>query len=70
MSKGFCGLHSLSTKKSTMTKMKARQHVHLQACKAHDHDHQWTYMQWSDCLKTKGNVKIKLRDLCETCVRL
>ncbi len=24
MSKGFCGLHGLSTKKSSMTKMKAR----------------------------------------------
>ncbi len=23
-------------------------------------------MPWSDCLKTKGNVNIKLRDLCET----
>ncbi len=25
-------------------------------------------MPWSDCLKTKGNVKIKLRDLCETLI--
>ncbi len=37
-----------------------------QACKSHDHDHQWTDMPLSDCLKTKGNVNIKLRDLCET----
>ncbi len=29
MSKSFCGVHDLSTKKSTMTKVKARQHVHL-----------------------------------------
>ncbi len=29
MSKGFCGLHGLLTKKSTMTKVKARQYVHL-----------------------------------------
>ncbi len=29
MSKGFCGLHDLSTKKSTMTKVKARQHDHF-----------------------------------------
>ncbi len=26
MSNGFCGLHCLSTKKSAMTKVKARQH--------------------------------------------
>ncbi len=25
-------------------------------------------MLWSDCLKTKGNVNIKLRDLCETLI--
>ncbi len=25
-------------------------------------------MPWSDCLKTKGNVKIKLRDLYETLI--
>ncbi len=25
-------------------------------------------MPWSDCLKTKGNVKIKLPDLCETLI--
>ncbi len=25
-------------------------------------------MPLSDCLKTKGNVKIKLRDLCETLI--
>ncbi len=25
-------------------------------------------MPWSDCLKTKGNVKIKLWDLCETLI--
>ncbi len=25
-------------------------------------------MPWSDCFKTKGNVKIKLRDLCETLI--
>ncbi len=25
-------------------------------------------MPWSDCLKTKGNMKIKLRDLCETLI--
>ncbi len=25
-------------------------------------------MPWSDCLKTKGNVKIKLQDLCETLI--
>ncbi len=29
MSEGFCGLHGLSTKKSTMTKVKAGQHVHF-----------------------------------------
>ncbi len=29
MSKGFCGLHGLLTKKSTMTKVKARQHVNF-----------------------------------------
>ncbi len=29
MSKGFCGLHVLLTKKSAMTKVKARQHVNL-----------------------------------------
>ncbi len=29
MSKGFYGLHGLSTKKSAMTKVKARQHVNL-----------------------------------------
>ncbi len=27
MSKGFCGLHVLDTKKSAMTKVKARQYV-------------------------------------------
>ncbi len=27
-------------------------------------------MPWSDCLKTKGNVNIKLRDLCETLIVL
>ncbi len=25
-------------------------------------------MPWSDCLKTNGNVNIKLRDLCETLI--
>ncbi len=25
-------------------------------------------MPWSDCLKTKGDVTIKLRDLCETLI--
>ncbi len=25
-------------------------------------------MPWSDCLKTKGNMNIKLRDLCETLI--
>ncbi len=25
-------------------------------------------MPWSDCLKTKGNVNTKLRDLCETLI--
>ncbi len=25
-------------------------------------------MPWPDCLKTKGNVNIKLRDLCETLI--
>ncbi len=29
MSKGFCGLHRWSTKKSTMTKVKARQHINF-----------------------------------------
>ncbi len=29
MSKGFCGLHGLSTKRSTMAKVKARQHVNF-----------------------------------------
>ncbi len=29
MNKGFCGLHGLSTKKSAMTNMKARQHVNF-----------------------------------------
>ncbi len=29
MSKGISGLHCLSTKKSTITKVKARQHVHF-----------------------------------------
>ncbi len=29
MSNGFCGLHGLSTKKSAMTKLKARHHVNL-----------------------------------------
>ncbi len=29
MSEGICGLHGLSTKKSTMTKVKARQHVNF-----------------------------------------
>ncbi len=29
MNKGFCGLHGLSTKKSTMPKVKARQLVHF-----------------------------------------
>ncbi len=29
MSKGFYSLHGLSTKKSTMTKVKARQHVNF-----------------------------------------
>ncbi len=29
MTKGFCGLHGLSTKKSTMTKVKAKQHVNF-----------------------------------------
>ncbi len=29
MSKGFCGLHGLSTKKSAMTKVKTRQHVNF-----------------------------------------
>ncbi len=29
MSKGFCGLHGLSTKKSTMTKVKVRPYVHF-----------------------------------------
>ncbi len=25
-------------------------------------------MPWSDCLKTKGKLNIKLRDLCETLI--
>ncbi len=25
-------------------------------------------MPWSDCLKTKGNVNIKFRDLCKTLI--
>ncbi len=25
-------------------------------------------ISWCDCLKTKGNVKIKLRDLCENLI--
>ncbi len=29
MSKGFCGFDGLSTKKSTMTKVNARQHVNF-----------------------------------------
>ncbi len=29
MSKDFCALHGLSTKKSPMTKVKARQHVNF-----------------------------------------
>ncbi len=29
MSKGFCGLHGLLTKKSAITKVKARQHVNF-----------------------------------------
>ncbi len=29
MSKGFCGRHGLSIKKSTMTKVKARQHFNF-----------------------------------------
>ncbi len=29
MNTGFCGLHGLSTKKSTMTKVKVRQHVNF-----------------------------------------
>ncbi len=29
MSKGCCGLYGLSTKKSAMTKVKARQHVNF-----------------------------------------
>ncbi len=29
MSKGFCGQHVLSTKKSAMTKVKARQHANF-----------------------------------------
>ncbi len=29
MSKRFCGLHGLLTKKSIMTKVKARQHVNF-----------------------------------------
>ncbi len=29
MIKGFCGLHGLSTKKSTMSKVKAGQHVNF-----------------------------------------
>ncbi len=29
MCKGFCGLHVLSTKKSAMTNVKARQHVNF-----------------------------------------
>ncbi len=29
MSKVCCGIHGLSTKKSAMTKLKARQHVNL-----------------------------------------
>ncbi len=29
MSKGFCGLHGWSTKKSAMTKVKVRQHVNF-----------------------------------------
>ncbi len=32
-------------------------------CKSHDRGQ---IMLWSDCLKTKGNVNIKLRDLCGT----
>ncbi len=31
MSEGICGLHGLSTKKSTMTKVKARQHVNFKS---------------------------------------
>ncbi len=30
--------------------------------------HSGQIMPWSDCLKTKGNVNIKLRDLCETLI--
>ncbi len=29
MSKGVCGIHGLSTKKSKMTKVKARQHINF-----------------------------------------
>ncbi len=29
MSEGFCGLHGVSTKKTAMTKVKARQHVYF-----------------------------------------
>ncbi len=29
MRKGFCGLHGLSNKKSTITKVKARQQAHF-----------------------------------------
>ncbi len=35
------------------------------ACKSHDHDHQWADYVMTDYLKTKGNVNIKLWDLCE-----
>ncbi len=35
MSKGCCGLHCLSTKKSTMTKVKARQDVNFMSNSIH-----------------------------------
>ncbi len=31
MSKDFCGLHDLSTKKAAVTKLKAKQHVNLKS---------------------------------------
>ncbi len=39
MSKSFCGLHGLSTKKSTITKVKARHELlHIAADSVRSHD--------------------------------
>ncbi len=51
-----------------LLKSSANNYILLQACKSHDHDHQWADYVMTDYLKTKGNMNITLWDLCETLI--